>query len=53
MLFARLAYQSNFSFKEEKIKLSGTVPKGKLGEAIMAVSEIKPKKVENQLTEEK
>ena len=35
------------------VTLRGTVPKGKLGEVLMAISELKPKKVENQLTEQR
>lgn len=31
----------------------GTVPKGKLGECVMAINDAKPGKVENQLTEAK
>ena len=31
----------------------GTVPKGKLGECVMAVNEAKPGKVDNQMTEAK
>lgn len=39
--------------KDNVVVLKGFVPKGKISEAVMTIMELKPRKLENQLTEQK